>query len=270
MTLDEEIRARFILRKNKEYFIFSLLTFILLLIPHMINFHPTFNNMIYPLFFILFYYYFSRVNEIFISFLIDVQEKLTKQYKFSFISFRDRIKLAFYSYLELIINYALMFWIIDYSFGVFNREHLNLLEHLYFSCVTISTLGYGDIYAIHFIPQLLSVYEVFNGMLLVIVCFTIYVSLNFNQELCCGIEDYKNNYRPDYPLIQSNYERFKAKNKINFIIGFSALLFIFVLAFFVITDYFPTNRGTSFIIYSLFTILIIQLLKKRKLEDKKN
>jgi len=266
--LNDQEKARFIIIKNKKYFIFSFITFLIFLIINSLEIltslriNDIYINYRYPLLFLLFYYYFSRVNEIFVSYLLDVYDKLNNDNQFSFLMFKDRIKLAFYSYLELIINYTLMFWMIYISFGLFNNDNYHLLNLLYYSCFTIATLGYGDIYSIHFIPQLLSVYEVFNGMLLVIVCFTIYVSLNFNQEVRMQMENDHLNYIPDDDKIRKDYMNFKFHNKINFMVAIMSIIIVYMSGFLIITKQFQVNIFVSLIIYIIFTFVLITLLNK--------
>lgn len=269
--LNAQKRAQFIIKKNKDYFLFSLISFFLFLIINEFN-HPDLStlyteyiNYTYPILFILFYYYFSRVNEIFISFLFDVIDKLNKDYKYSFITFKDRIKLAFHSYFELIINYALMYWMIYFNFGLFNLTDLQLTDFLYYSGVTIATLGYGDIYSLHFVPQFLSVYEVFNGMLLIIVCFTIYVSLNFNEDIHKKVEEFKANYEINRQRIKIHYSAFKTSNKLNQIVAIWSLGLIYLFSFYLLTKIYPTNWLISFIFYFSFTSLLILLLRKTKI-----
>ncbi len=59
-----------------------------------------------------------------------------------------------------------------------NKAPGDIFETVYFSGVTITTLGYGDISPSHIVPQLLTVFEVICGFSLLIVSFTIYTGLN--------------------------------------------------------------------------------------------
>ncbi len=252
--LDEEKKARFIIRKNKKYFLFSLILFLVFILIDNVNFYQ---NNLFPSLFLLCYFFFSRVNEIFISFLLDALDKLNHSYKVSYMTFKERIELALFSYLEIIINYAMIFWVIHISFGLFNENYLQLMNMLYYSGTTIVLLGYGDIYATHFIPQLLSVYEVFNGMILVIVCFTIYVHLSFNKALTNRIEDYRTKYNPDVETINVEYQKFKKKNKYNLIIALISLFIFYILCFLIITLYFPINIVVSGMIYLINTFIVL-------------
>lgn len=264
-TLNEKEKKNFISKKNKQYLFFSLVTFLVFLffnIFSQIQVNNNINNYIKPILFILFISYFSRVSEIFYSFLYDVLEKLNSSYKFSFFNFKERIKLAFNSYIELIVNYTLMYWIIYSNFGLFNKENLSLINLLYYSCVTITTLGYGDIFSTNEFVQLLSVYEVFNGMLLVIVCFTIYISLNYNKELHDKIERFKISYVADISKIEQENKTFKSKNKQTLILSLIIITCIFIFGFIIISSFYKTNVLLSLIIYISFIVLLLLILKK--------
>jgi voltage-gated potassium channel len=126
---------------------------------------------------------FSRCNEIFFAFIRDALDKFDKKSSSS-LTYRQRIELAFFSYFELIFNFAIIYFVLPVSFFKDFKGFSNVLEAIYFSEVTITTIGYGDISPKHWLPQLLTVYEVFCGFILLLVCFTIYTSkgLSSNNE----------------------------------------------------------------------------------------
>jgi len=125
------------------------------------------------------YFLMSRNNEIFISFLNDAFDKLNNQIKPSTsLSITDRIVLSLRSYLELIINFAIIYFLLPINFWKDCNAPTDIESSIYFSGVTITTLGYGDISPAHWFPQFLTVYEVFCGFILLIVCFTIYTNMN--------------------------------------------------------------------------------------------
>ena len=123
------------------------------------------------------YFIFSRCSEIFWAFLNDAFDKMDKdKTPNSYLTAKDRIRLSLKSYLELVINFSILFLLLPQTSGVWRNGNApeNIAESLYFSGVTITTLGYGDISPSHWWPQLLTVYEVFCGVILLIVCFAIY------------------------------------------------------------------------------------------------
>ncbi|MCG7568452.1 potassium channel family protein [Pseudoalteromonas sp. CNC9-20] len=123
------------------------------------------------------YFLFSRCNEIFWAFLKDAFEKMDKDIKpSSNLEPRDRIRLSLKSYLELVINFSILYLLLPLTSDVWRNGVFpeSITDALYFSGVTITTLGYGDISPEHWWPQFLTVYEVFCGFTLLIVCFAIY------------------------------------------------------------------------------------------------
>ena len=139
----------------------------------------------------------------------------------------DRLKLAFRSYLELILDYGIMYYILS-GFNMweniyFDSEFNSILEAIYFSASTITTLGYGDFAPISFVSQMFCSYEVINGFTLIVVSFTVYVNLNFKKN-----NPYK--YR-------SKKEKSARKLSIGKVIIFLLFLFIIVLGFFHQSNY---------------------------------
>jgi len=129
--------------------------------------------------FIIWIYPFSRANEVFYSFLKDAVEKVNNKERKSTLAYGDRIHLALKSYVELLINFAVIYYLLPKEY--FDGQIKTIFDAIYFSGVTITTLGYGDISPKHVFPQLLSVYEVLCGFSLVIVSFTVYVGKSMEQ-----------------------------------------------------------------------------------------
>lgn len=87
---------------------------------------------------------------------------------------QDRLILSFRSYFELIINFAIIYSLLPKDFWK-GGDSLNILEAMYFSGVTITTLGYGDVSPQNWFSQFLSVFEVLCGFSLIVVCLAIYL-----------------------------------------------------------------------------------------------
>ena len=128
-----------------------------------------------------FYFLMSRNNEIFWSFLKDACDKMDscseqtnfhKQYKSKLVP-KDRIILSLKSYLELVFNFSIVYALTDNTLWK-SESPLSIADFIYYSGITITTTGYGDITPIHYLTQLLAVYEIFCGVILLIVCFAIY------------------------------------------------------------------------------------------------
>ena len=148
------------------------------------------------------FYAFSRVNEIFIAFIRDAKEQLSELYNKDGLKYYERILLALKSYIELILLYGILQFLL--SFGVFDellnydfipqtlyKGHLNskddidtIWDAIYFSGITIATIGYGDLTPKSGISQFLAIYEVINGITLLVVSFTVYVSRSIDEKEC--------------------------------------------------------------------------------------
>jgi voltage-gated potassium channel len=138
----------------------------------------------------------SRCSEILYAFLIDAYDKISKGdtdkassnakswWKLELgsekIEMHHRIVLALRSYIELVFNFAILYLLLPITSWKELCEPLNIMETLYFSGVTVTTLGYGDITPTHWFSQFLSVYEVFCGFTLLVVCFAVYLSRKSN------------------------------------------------------------------------------------------
>lgn len=122
----------------------------------------------------------SRANEIIFAFYRDAIEKLNGEPSKSTLKFGERIQLAMRSYIELILNFASIYILLPphcYEFKI-----TNYLEALYFSGVTITTLGYGDISPKCVLPQMLSIYEVLCGFMLIVVSFAVYTGRGLEKK----------------------------------------------------------------------------------------
>lgn len=124
--------------------------------------------------------FFSRAFEIFKAFLDDAVEKLNRTPSSSELGYGDRLRLAFNSYIELLVGFGVLYYILpSYLFkGGDKTLHFNsVIESIYFSGVTMATVGYGDISPAHWLTQCLVVFQVFCGLTLALVSFTVYTCL---------------------------------------------------------------------------------------------
>ncbi|MGX9782389.1 potassium channel family protein [Janthinobacterium lividum] len=124
--------------------------------------------------------FFSRAFEIFKAFLEDAVEKLNQTSSSSALGYGDRLLLAFNSYIELLVGFGVLYYIMPsclFKGGEPPFYFHNVIESIYFSGVTMATLGYGDISPNHWLAQSLVVFQVFCGLTLALVSFTVYTSL---------------------------------------------------------------------------------------------
>lgn len=92
----------------------------------------------------------------------------------------DRLRLSFRSYFELLVNFAILYLVTPLAFWKDCRMPDGIWESVYFSGVTITTLGYGDITPSHWFSQFLTVFEVLCGFVLIVVCFAVYLQQGKN------------------------------------------------------------------------------------------
>lgn len=124
--------------------------------------------------------FFSRGYEIFKAFLDDAVEKLNGIPSTSALNYGDRLRLAFNSYIELMVGFGVLYYVLPSSFfkgSAPNFQFANIIEAIYFSGITMATVGYGDISPACWFTQALVVFQVFCSLTLALVSFTVYTSL---------------------------------------------------------------------------------------------
>jgi len=175
-------RTSLIKKYNQRYLYASILIATALALTHQWNDYSVNHTIFYPIMIgvIIWIFPLSRSNEIFYAFIKDALEKVAHKESKSELGFSDRIRLALNSYLELVVNFGIIFYLLPCDW--FNKQLPSMFDALYFSGVSITTLGYGDYSPIHFVPQFLVVYEVFCGFILLIVSFAIYAGRGLNEN----------------------------------------------------------------------------------------
>lgn len=145
-----------------------------------------FNNSISKsIIYIFLIYSFSRINDLFIAFFIDAKEKLNEESKhIEGTRYSRKIELAVKSYFSLIIDYSSIYYILNNILSdgntFFDKYFNSILDSLYFSAATITSLGDSTIEIKNILIKGLSIYEVFFGM--VIVIFNIVIYMNVKKE----------------------------------------------------------------------------------------
>jgi voltage-gated potassium channel len=176
----DEVR-NFIIARNRQYFIIAPLLAIAVGVSAVFDISQWFVviGVIYA---------FSRVNEIFIAFVKDATSHLRKEEHSSSLKYHERIPLAMKSYIELIVLYGVIAFGFHFFFQAMSCGcdseacSLNMWQAIYYSGVTITTLGYGEITPGSFSTQLIAIYEVINGFSLIVVSFAVYVSRSISDE----------------------------------------------------------------------------------------
>ena len=127
-------------------------------------------------------YAWSRCHEIFYAFSRDAVREIKGESGTSTLKRSDRIVMAMRSYVGLTINFALLYYYMPFG-DLFNKPFPGFFDAVYFSGVTITTLGYGDIHPEHWVSRTLVLYEVFTGILLVVVAIGAYLGTDPKKPL---------------------------------------------------------------------------------------
>jgi voltage-gated potassium channel len=119
----------------------------------------------------------SRSVEIAIAFLRDAIGKIKPILSRSKLTKAERIRMVFKSYLELILDFAIVayFSVENIPASGYEKQFSNISDAIYFSAITITTTGYGDNYPICEFSKYLSVFEVLSGTILLVVALAIYL-----------------------------------------------------------------------------------------------
>jgi hypothetical protein len=116
----------------------------------------------------------SRCNETMIAFCLDARQWLEDRPARTGISPVHRLGFVVQSYAEIWLFFALISCNLPKS--MYNTSiHDDILSSIYFSGVTISTLGYGDIHPTMWASRFLALYEVFSGLFLIVMAIGVYL-----------------------------------------------------------------------------------------------
>ena len=174
-------KADLLLRWNHRFFLYDLfvafvgVVFSLLPPPHVLP---------QALGWVVFIVAYSRCNEIVFALLHDVGRELDLAESSTTLTTGQRIKMAMRSYVGLFINFGVIYYFVPKLFpaAFFAPPLDNFVDALYFSGVTIATVGYGDIKPAHVVTKLLVLYELFSGLLLLVVALSVYLSAHGCQR----------------------------------------------------------------------------------------
>jgi voltage-gated potassium channel len=180
-TQGEEAIGNLIRSYNTRYLALSMLFSFVLGSTYQWNVYGSEYETAYIVIVCLFIWLFplSRANEVFYAFLRDAIEKVNNESSHSNLLLGERIKLALKSYAELILDFAMIYYLLPVQW--FTKPLSSIWDAIYFSGVTITTLGYGDYSPINAIPKLLTVYEVLCGFILLVVSFAIYTGRGLGE-----------------------------------------------------------------------------------------
>lgn len=139
-----------------------------------------------PFIFLLIYLSISRVHEILYTFISDVFDRIgqSKQGQTE-LNLAHRVQSLGLSYAELIGKFAILAYLVqmlrhDTNSEAYNKP-LSVWDAVYFSVMTITTTGYGDIVPIYWASKLLSMYEALSGIVLFVFALGVYLGSNPKQ-----------------------------------------------------------------------------------------
>jgi voltage-gated potassium channel len=130
------------------------------------------------------WYLLSRCNEVFIAFYLDAFDKLRiNRRPSSALAWPTRVRLALNSYAELILNFSVLYALLPADMWQCGAQRpVSFTDLMTYSALTITTSGGGGFVAKHWVPQLLTVYEVMCGLILLVVSFTIYTGRGLSKR----------------------------------------------------------------------------------------
>jgi hypothetical protein len=120
-----------------------------------------------------------RCNEILFAFVADAIEQLSKPKTPVFHPF-ERLRMLIESYLEVILYFSIMYTLLPETWFL-DSKLSNACDALYFSAITITTVGYGDIVPLHAVARLLAVQEALVGLSLIVLVIGAYLSVAQGQ-----------------------------------------------------------------------------------------
>ena len=168
-------RSIVIVGLNLFYLVFALAT-VAYLILHLDNVLEPLRTSVCKGWYVWVWFLVSRCTEVFLAFYRDAIDKLKNKQAVSDLTASWRVRLALNSYVELIVDYALLYAILPSQ--MWSNGPTNFTEFLWISASTITTSGSAGFPPAHWLPQLLSTFEIFSGVILLVVCFTVYVGKN--------------------------------------------------------------------------------------------
>lgn len=126
----------------------------------------------------------GRCNEVFLAFYLDAFDKLRiNQRPSSALAWPTRVRLALNSYAELILNFSVLYALLPADMWQCGAQRPSSFTNLLtYSALTITTSGGGGFVAKHWLPQLMTIYEVMCGLILLVVSFTIYTGRGLSKR----------------------------------------------------------------------------------------
>jgi len=126
-------------------------------------------------YFALWLFPFSRVNELAIGFYKDAKQRFTGPPSRTKTAPIERLVLLVAAYFEVAAQFGILYFCALPS-GYFNSDFRSIIEAVYFSVVTITTVGYGDIHPQNPWAQVACMYELAVGFIVITFAFGSYLA----------------------------------------------------------------------------------------------
>lgn len=124
---------------------------------------------------------FSRVNELALAFYRDAFQRFDSSSSNTRITPVQRLRFLVSSYFEVAVQFGILFFC--FPSGFFKQDFHSIVEALYFSSITISTVGYGDITPAKPLSQLACMYELAVGFILLVFALGSYFTTSMSFEV---------------------------------------------------------------------------------------
>lgn len=74
-----------------------------------------------------------------------------------------------FSFFDSVLVFGFMYQFFDSRFRILNQHFSSFWDYLYYAVMTITTIGYGDIYPVHWFGRLLVIYEAVLALLFLVL-----------------------------------------------------------------------------------------------------
>ena len=168
---DASRRSIRIVKLNFLYLIIALLTVAALMLV-LADDAETLRTRDFPFWWFWAWFLWSRCAEVLIAFYRDAMDQLISKTAGSDLTAAWRVRLALNSYVELIIDYALLYTLLPTKMWCLAPARFS--QALWISVSTITTSGNAGFAPVSPLPQFLMGCEIVGGLILLVVCFALY------------------------------------------------------------------------------------------------
>ncbi len=126
----------------------------------------------------------SRINELVLAFYGDALDRVNHETPRLALKPSQRVNLLGVGYLETLVQFGILHLAIQsiVSPTAYNQPFLDSLDSIYFSGITLTTTGYGDLYPVHTAARYLTLYEAIIGIVFLALALSVYLSIERSRE----------------------------------------------------------------------------------------